>query len=301
MFGYVRPALERLDQERRDAYQSAYCGLCHALGKRHGPLARLTLQYDFTFLTILLTAGEGEGECVCRRCPANPFRKPRACLAGRQMDAAADQSVILTWHKLSDDVDDHGFFTGLPYRFVRRLFRRSYRRAAKAQPDFDAQTREGLVRLRALEEAGSPELDRAADAFASILACAAQAVPKEGERRALTQLLYHLGRWVYLMDAWDDLDDDKKKGRYNPLDARFRGQARENREYLEATVTHSLRLAGSAASLLELGSWTPIVENILYLGLPAVQSAVLDGRWKEMRKGRWKPHERSLRGAGREP
>lgn len=301
MFGYVRPALERLDQERRDAYQSAYCGLCHALGKRHGPLTRLTLQYDFTFLAILLTAGEGEGERVCRRCPANPLRKPRTCLAGRQMDAAADQSVILTWHKLSDDVDDHGFFTGLPYRFARRLFRRSYRRAAGAQPDFDAQTREGLIRLRALEEAGSPELDRAADAFANILARAAQAVPKEEERRALTQLLYHLGRWVYLMDAWDDLDDDKEKGRYNPLDARFRGQARENREYLEATVTHSLRLAGSAASLLELGQWTPVVENVLYLGLPAVQSAVLDGRWKEMRKGRWKPHERSLRGAGREP
>lgn len=300
MFGYVRPALERLDQEGRDAYQGAYCGLCHALGKRHGPLAQLTLQYDFTFLAILLTA-DVEEECSRRRCPVNPFRKPRACLAGRQMDAAADQSVILTWHKLSDDVDDHGFFTGLPYRFARLLFRRAYRRAAEAQPGFDAQTREGLARLRALEEAGSPELDRAADAFARILSCAAQAVPKEGERRALEQLLYHVGRWVYLMDAWDDLDEDREKGRYNPLDARFRGQARENREYLEATATHSLRLAGSAASLLELGRWTPIVENILYLGLPAVQGAVLDGRWKEMRRGRWKPHERSLRGAGREP
>ena len=301
MFGYVRPALERLGQEQRDAYQSAYCGLCHALGRRHGPLARLTLQYDFTLLAILLTAGGGEEGRVCRRCPVNPLRKPRACLAGRQMDAAADQSVILTWHKLSDDVDDHGFFTGLPYRFARWLFRRPYRRAEEDQPEFDARTREGLIRLRALEEVGSPELDRAADAFAGILASAARPAPQEGERRALGQLLYHLGRWIYLMDAWDDLDEDREKGRYNPLDARFRGQARENRDYLEATATHSLRLAGSAASLLELGRWTPVVENILYLGLPAVQSAVLDGRWKEIRKGRWKPHERSLRGAGREP
>lgn len=301
MFGYVRPALGRLDKGQREAYQGAYCGLCHALGDRHGPLARFTLQYDFTFLAILLTAGVGEGGQCVRRCPAHPLRRPRACWAGAQMDAAADQSIILAWHKLSDDVDDHGFFTGLPYRFARRLFRRAYRRAALAQRPFDGQVREGLARLRELEQSGSPQLDRAADAFARILASAAQAVPEEGARRALAQLLYHLGRWVYLMDAWDDLDDDRKRGRYNPLDARFGGQARENREYLETTATHSLRLAGGAAGLMELGRWTPVVENILYLGLPAVQGAVLDGRWKEMRKGRRKPRERSLRGAGREP
>ena len=158
-----------------------------------------------------------------------------------------------------------------------------------------------MARLRELEEANSPQLDRAADAFAKILACSAQAVSRERTRRVLEQLLYHLGRWVYLMDAWDDLDEDKKKGRYNPLDARFQGQARENREYLETTAAHSQRLTGAAAELLEPGEWTPIVENILYIGLPAVQSAVLDGRWKEMRDTRRKPHERSLRGAGREP
>lgn len=301
MFGYIRPALGRLDEGQRDAYQSAYCGLCHTLGDRHGVLARFTLQYDFAFLAILLAAGaDGGGQCA-RRCPAHPLRRPRACAAGGQMDAAADQSIILAWHKLSDDVDDHGFFTGLPYRFVRRVFRRAYRRAAAAQGAFDARTREGLARLRELERSRSPQLDRAADAFAQILTSAAGTVPEEGARRALAQLLYHLGRWVYLMDAWDDLDGDRKRGRYNPLEARFQGQARENRDYLDATATHSLRLAGGAAELLELGQWAPIVENILFFGLPAVQGAVLDGRWKEMRKGRWKPHERSLRGAGREP
>lgn len=301
MFGYVRPALDRMGEEQRDAYQSAYCGLCHALGERHGWLARLTLRYDFTFLAIVLAAG-GQGEGMsCRKCPIHPFREPRPCLEGAGLAAAADQSIILTWHKLSDDVDDHGFFAGLPYRSMRRAFRRACRRAAQAQPEFDAQVREGLARLRALEQARSPELDRAADAFACILARSAQAVPEERDRRALGQLLYHLGRWIYLMDAWDDLDEDEKKGRYNPLDARFGGRAREERAYLEATATHSLRLAGSAANLLELGRWTPVVENVLYSGLPAVQSAVLDGRWKEMRDTRRIPHERSLRGAGRRP
>ncbi len=216
-------------------------------------------------------------------------------MAGGWLDAAADQSMILTWHKLSDDVADHGFFTGLPYRFLRRWFQRAYRRAAEAQPEFDAQVREGLEKLGALERERSSQLDRAADAFASILSCSAQTVSGGGARRAMGQLLYHLGRWIYLMDAWDDLDEDRSRGRYNPLDARFEGQARDNREYLDTTAAHSLRLAGSAASLLEVGEWAPVVENILYVGLPAVQNAVLDGRWKEMRDNiRRKPHERSL-------
>lgn len=299
MFGYVRPALDRLSGEQRDAYQSAYCGLCHALGRRHGFLARLTLQYDFTFLAILLTAVTGEGAHICKRCPVHPLKKARQCLSGRAVDAAADQSVILTWHKLSDDVDDHGFLAGLPYRFARLLFQRAYGRAARAQPAFDRRVREGLARLRELEEERSAKLDRAADAFAGILAGCAEAVPEGGRRRAMEQLFYHLGRWIYLTDAWDDLDEDLKKGRYNPLDARFAGRARENRDYLETTATHSLRLCGAAAGLLELGEWRGVVENVLYLGLPAVQSAVLDGRWSEMRKG--DPHERSLRGAGRQP
>ena len=301
MFGYVRPVLARLDEGQRDAYQSAYCGLCHTLGRRHGFLARFTLQYDFTFLAILLTAGEGADSPLCRRCPAHPLRKPRACLSGGKMEAAADQSIILTWYKLSDDVDDHNAVTGLPYRLVRWLFRRAYRRAAKAQPEFDAQVREGLGRLRQLEEERSPELDRAADAFARILACASAAYP-EGSPigRTLEELLYHLGRWIYLMDAWDDLEEDKKHGRYNPLDVRFQGHAPEEKEYLNTTAVHSARLAGAAANLMDLGIWAPVVENVLYLGLPAVQSAVLDGSWKEMRKARRRPHERSLRSAGRQ-
>lgn len=302
MFGYVRPVLDRLDEGQRDAYQGAYCGLCHTLGKRHGWLARFTLQYDFTFLAIVLMAGEAGNEPACRRCPAHPLRRPRACLQGEQMIAAADQSMILTWHKLSDDVSDHGAITGVPYRLVRRVFRRAYRRAAESQPEFDRQVREGLARLRQLEQARCGQMDRMADAFAGILACASQFYPEDSAtRRILRELLYHLGRWIYLIDAWDDLDEDRKSGRYNPLDARFQGRAREEREYLETTITHSARLAGAAANLMDLGSWTPVVENILYLGLPAVQSAVLDGRWKEMRQTRRKPHEGSLRSAGRQP
>lgn len=283
MFGYVRPALQQLDPAQRELYQGAYCGLCHAMGRRHGFLARLTLQYDFTFLAILLA---GEQPCTdCRRCPVHPFRKPRACLAGPGMDAAADESIILTWHKLQDDAADKGPIAGLPARFLSLIFRRAYRKAAAARPAFDAAVREHLTKLGALEAAQSPALDRVADTFASILSAAAAEHPG-GPRmqRPLAQLLYHTGRWIYIADAWDDLAEDQRARRYNPLAARFPEGVSQQREYVETTMTHSVRLASSAANLMELGPWTPVVDNILTIGIPAVQSAVLDGRWREMQR-----------------
>ncbi len=296
MFGYVRPALDRLSEEQREAYQSAYCGLCHALGRRCGFWSRFTLQYDFTFLAILLMAG-GPCETECRRCPAHPIRKPRPCVKGDALDLAADESMILTWHKLCDDVADHGFFAGLPARLLRLVFRKAYRKAVAARPAFDRRVREELERLGAMEKARSPELDRVADVFAALLSAAADSLPDDHpNRRPMEQLLYHLGRWIYLVDAWDDLEEDEEKGRYNPLTARFGADVREQRDYFETTVTHSARLAASAANLMLLGEWAPIVENVIYLGLPTVQKAVLEGRWRELQKTKTRrdPHARSL-------
>ncbi len=286
MFGYVRPVLARLSDDEKSLYQSAYCGLCHAMGKRHGWLSRFTLNYDFAFLAVLLCGSGGDGDSRCMRCPAHPLRKPKACLCGGELERAADESMILTWYKLYDDVDDRSFFPGLPYRFLRRLFRRAYRRAAAAHPQFDLRVKEGMAQLRRLEDARSPQLDRAAHAFADILAAAGECVEDEVRQRTMEQLLYHLGRWIYLVDAWDDLDEDQKKGRYNPLDARFDGQAKQKREYVETTITHSARLVSAAANLMEFGRWDPIVRNVIESGLPAVQRTVLDCQWKQLRKAR---------------
>ncbi len=295
MFGYVRPVLNRLTKEDRDAYKSAYCGLCHTMGDRHGWLSRFTLNYDFTLLALLHYGSSASNATTCRRCPAHPFRKAKQCLCGAPLEVAADQSMILTWYKLCDDVSDRNFLTGLPIRFLRRLLRKGYRKAAQARPGFDQCVRFEMERLKALEKERSPQLDRVADTFAKILSSAAKDCGLDSEKeRVMEQMLYHLGRWIYLIDAWDDLAEDAKAGRYNPLDARFSGQALNESDYVETTMTHSVRLIHSASNLLEFGTWTSIIENILYLGLSTVQKAVLEGRWKELRKQGRKTNERSV-------
>lgn len=273
-----------MNEDERGAYQAAYCGLCHAMGKRHGWMARYTLNYDFTFLAILFSGHDHEIGAPLR-CPAHPFRAKNPCLHSAGLETAADGSMILTWHKLRDDVKDRGFFRGLPARLLSRLLRGAYRKAAAALPEFDRQVLSGLEKLAHLERERSPKLDLAADAFASILKAAAPSC-EEGRKRVMEQLLYHVGRWIYLVDAWDDLEEDRRAGRYNPLNARFEGRAEEEREYIATTMTHSLNLAISSANLGEFGRWTPVVENILYIGLPAVQEAVLSGQWKQLQRKR---------------
>ena len=290
MFGYVRPALSLLPQEEKDRYQGAYCGLCHAMGKRHGFLARFTLSYDFAFLAILFSGNE-QGEWCRRRCPAHPLKKKRSCLCSPGLDAAADASMILTWHKLRDDVTDHGWLRGLPARLLSLLLRRPYRKAQAARPEFAHQVEEQLVKLRYLEEKRTPSIDRTADAFACVLEGAVPQDSENGRRRVLEQMLYHVGRWIYLVDAWDDLEEDREHGRYNPLIARFGDGVEQEKDYLATTMTHSLKLAVSAANLIDFGQWGTVVNNMLYQGLPAVQEAVLSGRWKELQKKRREIHE----------
>lgn len=281
MFGYVRAVEGNFGEEAKSRYRAAYCGLCHTLGRRCGFLARFTLNYDFALLAMLF-APPTPVWCE-QRCFAHPLRARRCCGTCPGFDLAADESVILFWLKLRDDVADRGCLSGLPARLAGWGLGRAYRRAAGACPDFDARAREQLGRLRALERDRCPSMDRAADAFACILRAAVPQGLAERRARALGELLYHLGRWVYLIDAWDDLAEDREKGNYNPLLARFDGAPEAHLDELRATLTHSARLCQAAFQLEDFGSWTPVLENILYLGLPGVQEEVLAGRWNKER------------------
>lgn len=285
MFGYVRPARDRLDSGEWERYQEAYCGLCHCLRKSCGPAARFILNYDFVFLFLLLD-GEEDGGCGRRRCPRHPWQGKPCLTQSPAMELCAWESVVLAYYKLGDGVADEGLWAGLGNRLARFLLTGAYRKARGHCSDFDYRVAMCLWELDELERENSPQLDRVADTFARLLSAAAPATGVEGLDRPRGQLLYHLGRWVYLADAVDDLVRDRERGRYNPVAARFGDQV--DLDYLDTTMGHSLALAQSAFQLLPRTRWSGILENILYLGLPNVQRLVMDGRWnaKEDRHGR---------------
>lgn len=287
MFGYVRPRLEELRVWEEARYRAVYCGLCRCLGRRYGLKARFLVNYDITFLCLLLEGLQSAGETSRCFCPANPLRRKNCVPITPSMEYAADICVILGVLSLEDRRRDSRGARALAAAAAQGIFRGAYRTAAAAQPEFAALARERLAMLAALEAEHCPEMDRAADAFAGLLAhCADPMLP--AQKRPAQQLLYHIGRFIYLTDALDDLQKDAQSGNYNPLIYRFSCEngklSPENREYVRMTILQSAAMACSALPLCELRSNESILENITSQGLGTVLCAVDRGVFQARQK-----------------
>ena len=197
------------------------------------------------------------------------------------LDAAADVSVLLTWWQLRDGVEDHAWASGLKYRAGARLLESAYKRAAALRPEFDQAVRRQLQLLSALEQAKDPSMDRAADSFAVLLSSAAEELTDPIRKRIMEQLLYHLGRWIYLIDGADDLKKDAESGNYNPVALRYGltdgTWTPESRRDFATTLDHSIHQMAAAFELWDFGVWTPVLQSTFYGGLFQVGKAVLDG------------------------
>ena len=292
MFGYIRPADHRLSQEEYERFRAAYCGLCHTLGKRYGFSARFLLNFDFTLLAILLSESETP-KCSDCRCVVHPCKAHCTMEETDALDLAADRSMILFWWQLQDHIADHGLFGGIKYRALSLLYRRTYRRARDYAPDFDAQVQRHLSDLAEKERALCASIDEAAEPFAALMADIADCVEDATKRRILRQLFYHLGRWIYLIDAADDYEKDAKEDCYNPLRYRYAITGDklpdEVKAQLGATLDQSIRQMAGAYALWDYGAWTPVLDSIFYESCYGIGNAVFEGTYhKPQRKDRLK-------------
>lgn len=284
MFGYVRPRTDRLGEAEMDAYRAAYCGLCRALGKQYGFLARFLVNYDMTFLYLLRAGTRAPAATARCWCPARCCGKKRCALDQESFIPVAACTVILCVQKLRDNIRDEGFLRRLPYRAMDLVFRRAYRKAARRLPAFAALTADQLEVLHSLERGNCPSLDAVADAFARIVAGCAADLEDPALQRPMEQVLYQTGRFLYLADALDDLRADCEADAYNPLRFRFSPHngalSPADLDYLTQLTDASVNLAGAALALLPLRSHEALLENTLYLGLPSVFAAVKAGRFR---------------------
>ena len=282
MFGYVRPQKSELLVREFEEYKAVYCALCRRLGKDYGPAARLVLNYDCTFYAVLRIAAFGQKtpRFSRGRCVANPLKKCIFCVEdGGDFAAAAALTVILTYYKVCDDIADSGFWKSLFLRAVKPFFAFPHRRAARRFPGLEEAAADFMREQAAAERSENPGVDAAAEPTARMLSRVfGGACDKEETKRVLCETGYYLGRWTYLMDAADDMEKDIRHKTFNPFVLRFRlngasgpEERNEAREYANATLNGTLARLGAAVELLEPGCFGPLVRNVVFLGLPAMQ------------------------------
>ena len=270
MFGYVKPYNPELRVRELEEYKAVYCGLCKQLGCSFGVFARFTLSYDFAFLAMLKTALDREICPETERCAciAHPFCKRIRVRENAAMQMAARAAMISVYYKLSDDREDEGFFRRigavLLLPFAKRARRKALAFADGAAADEAAAKMSAAQAQLEAEKCQIP--DAAAEPTANFLAAVLKNCAATAEQAAVLERFgYLLGRYVYLCDALDDLEDDRRRGRYNPF-LYAGGEA-------AIAAKNALFLTTAELSddfdLLELHRYEGILENIIRIGLRA--------------------------------
>lgn len=269
MFGYVRAQRQELTVRQDTLYRAVYCGLCKEMGRCTGQCSRLSLSYDMVFLYLVRAVLTGvQPQAKKGRCLLHPFRARQMLVHDAELSYAARVSALLTYGKLCDDLSDE---KGIK-RFCKRLLRPVFG-AAKKRAELTAlyDRMEALLReLSALEAEKLPSVDAPAEIFGKLLAeVFAWGLSGDAEKIA-REIGFRTGRWIYAVDAADDMDEDAKSGGYNPFLLLYGGAMDdEQRRYAEMAMQYDLSAAAAAIDLADKSNLTPIIQNIIYLGMPA--------------------------------
>lgn len=277
MQGYVVAEKAELKMYEYEIYSAYYCGICKSIGRRYGQIPRLALDYDAVFLALLLSAIMDEELTIQKEhCFVHPMKKKNIMRNSAAIDYAADAMLLLAYYKLKDDYSDEGnLFAGFGQVIAKPMLHNLFQSESKRCQKIETL----LALLSDLEKQNCANYDQAAEPFAKLMEnifSENKLVAKESDRLVLKQIGYHLGKWIYLIDALDDLEKDAKNGTYNPLFLRFSFE-KENESLLEFknriskqvefNLLQYLSEISKAFALLEIKQNKGILENIIYLGL----------------------------------
>ena len=278
MFGYIKPLECELKVKDKALYDAAYCGLCRTLGKEFGQTARAVLSFDCTFIAMLAASASDMPKIDSRLCAYKPFRKKRPCVAEcAAFEFAAAANIILARYKLLDDKNDEKRL--LP-AVGAAILKGKAENAAKKYPGVEMAVKKGIGEISDIEREKCTDIDKPCDAFARLMRNVAASAPveDEGSLCAIKEVAYHMGRWVYVADAWDDIEKDKKSGAYNPFATAGVDSARA-----EFLMNISLNEAQKAYDLLEPNAFRGVLDNIMYIGCRRRSERLLGGKGTEGR------------------
>ena len=260
MFGYVNVNWKELDEARKRRYGAVYCGICRRLREQASQTARLCLRYDMAFLSLLLMSlYEPEEESGPNACMLHPVKK-RPWVDNAYIRYGADMNLALAFYNCLDDWQDdqklaakamaehlEGFMPELEMRYPRQC----------------VAIRDCIAELSRLEKENCPNPDAVANCFGRLMG---ELLVYEEDLWAdiLRQMGFHLGRFIYLLDAAVDYRRDKKKHKYNPYIAMG---MEENWQQWDQYLILDMAKCTEIFERLPLVQDKDILDNILYSGV----------------------------------
>ncbi|NNU74768.1 DUF5685 family protein [Clostridium estertheticum] len=280
MFGYVTPCKMEMKIKDYEIFKAYYCGLCNSIKNDFGNLPRLTLNFDMTFLAVLLDSlSESKYNFVKFKCLIHPLKKRLMINNNKALDYAAFCNVTLAYYKLMDDVQDNKTMKSKIYS----IFLKTYLpKAELSYTDVIEYTKDKLLLLNTLEanhnDIGIDEqlsIDELSHVFADLTGFIISFYYKESSfKDDLYWLGYNLGKWIYIIDAYDDLEKDIKSNSFNAINSLLNT---DNLDFESFSVLIKPRIdfiLATCASLclkhlnnLPLIKNEDILNNILELGL----------------------------------
>ncbi|MCC8082154.1 MAG: DUF5685 family protein [Lachnospiraceae bacterium] len=263
MFGYIYINQKSLSDENKKQYQAYYCGLCHVLRRNCGVRGQMLLNYDMTFLIILLTGlYELPNEELKFVCPLHPGRKKTAYV-NEASRYASDMNVLLSYYNLIDDwKDDRNY----PKHVISLMLKKDYSRISRKYPRQAKALDTYITKLDLFEARKEDNIDAISGLTGEMLG-EIFAWRNDIWAEELHCLGFYLGKFIYLMDAYEDLDKDKKKNEYNPFQRLAEDNLKDFETISKLILTSMMSECAKSFERLPILQHADIIRNILYSGV----------------------------------
>jgi len=261
MFGYVNINKPELKMKDFYKYKAYYCGLCKTLKDRYGRLGQMTLSYDMTFLILLLTSlYESDTSREQNRCVIHPVKK-HDTLTNEITEYVADMNIALTYYHLLDDWQDDKSVAGLAGA---KALQKAYKKIDKRYPRQCKVIRECLNHLQECEVRNETDIDLVSRCFGELMSELFVCFQDRWEE-SLRKMGFYLGKFIYILDAYDDIEKDIKHNSYNPLIPLHKQASYEedSRNILTMMMAECTKEFEKLPCLIDID----ILRNILYEGV----------------------------------
>lgn len=273
MFGYVTPCKMELKIKDYEKFRAYYCGLCKSIKNNIGNIPRVSLNYDMTFLAILLDSLDDKYPVYSKyRCTIHPLKKKILIVDNNCLSYAAFCNIILTYYKLLDNISDDN---SVKSRLFSLLFKRYLKKVPDALKEHLTYIENNLNTLYSIEKnPAGKSIDHIAHPFAELTGFIISSYKNSEDKDALYWLGYNLGKWIYIIDAWDDLEKDMSNYKFNVINSCFNKENLSYKEFsskIESKIDFILGICASQCSSflsgLSLKKNEELLYNILQFGL----------------------------------